>query len=256
MRRTQDQIREEEKLYGVHEVEGRWYGVKCCTDCGKEVEQTSNQRIILIRNLRKNKFCHSCSQKGERNHFFGKTHSQKSKAANSASRTGKAMGNQNAMAKAEHRQKVSDQLRKKYASGDLDFLKEIQRKTAIANQAKGKLVTAPVSKEEKQLKAALEERGLKVESQFRIGSLKYDLLIVDKKTLIEFNGDYWHCNPKQYAADYLNKKKGLYAHEIWAHDAHKKITAESAGYRVIAVWDSEYKRNNNSINELIHAIEN
>lgn len=256
MRRTQAQIGEEEKLYGVHEVDGRWYGVKCCADCGKEVKQNAHEKWILIRNMRKTSRCRPCSQTGERNSFFGKTHTAESKAANSASRTGKCLGEANAMAKAEHRQKVYNQLKKKYASGDLDFLKEIQRKTAIASQASEKLITAPVSKEEKQLKAAVEAKGLKVESQFRIGSLKYDLLIVDKKTLVEFNGDYWHCNPKQCSADYLNKKKGLYAHEIWAHDAHKKITAESAGYRVITMWDSEYKRNKNTINELIHAIEN
>ena len=77
------------------------------------------------------------------------------------------------------------------------------------------------------------------------------------------DGWRWHgvkkCNcgeEKQEAADYLNKKKRMYAHEIWAHDERKRITAESAGYRVIAVWDSEYKKNKNSINELIHAIEN
>ena len=251
MRRTQAQIREEEKLYGVHEVDGRWYGQKSCK-CGTVTKQSSEEKWILLRNMRRTDMCRSCSNSGENNGFFGKKHSSTSKKKVSKSRTGKGMGENNSMAKSEHRQKVSDQLKKKYASGDLDFLKEIQRKTATANQASGKLTTAPVSKEEKQLKAALEAKGLKVESQFRIGSLKYDLLIIDKKTLIEFNGDYWHCNPKQYDADYLNKKKGMYAHEIWAHDARKKMTAESAGYRVITVWDSEYKRNKNTINELVN----
>lgn len=255
MRRTQAQLREEERLYSVREDGGRWYGVKNC-NCGEEVNQTSNDKAILLRNMRRTHLCRSCANSGKNNGFFGKKHTETTKAQVSKARTGKAMGKENSMAKAEHRQKVSDQLRKKYASGDLNFLKEIQRKTAIANQANGKLVTAPVSKEEKQLKAALEAKGLKVESQFRIGSLKYDLLIVDKKTIIEFNGDYWHCNPKQYVADYLNKKKGMYAHEIWAHDEIKRMTAESEGYRVITIWDSEYKKNKNSINELIHAIEN
>ena len=34
----------------------------------------------------------------------------------------------------------------------------------------------------------------------------------------------------------------------------KKSAAESAGYRVICVWDSEYKKNKNYITELIDAI--
>ena len=256
MRRTQAQIREEEGLYGIHEVEGRWCGVKRCVDCGKQIQQTAKEKWILIRNMRKANICRPCSQTGERNSFFGKTHTAESKAANSASRTGKAMGAKNAMSKAEYRQKVSEQLKKKYTSGDLNFLKEIQRKNMTSSHANGKIVNTPISKEEKILRTELEARGLKIESQFKIGSLKYDLLVVDKKVLIEFNGDYWHCNPKQYAADYLNKKKGAHAHEIWMHDAHKKSTAESAGYRVITVWDSEYKRNKNTINKLIHAIEN
>lgn len=128
------------------------------------------------------------------------------------------------------------------------------RKIAKANQANGKLKTAPVSKEEIQLKSKLEAEGFAVEAQFRIGSLKYDLIIPKWNVIIEFHGDYWHCNPKKYAADYLNKKKSMYAHEIWAHDAKKKMLAESAGYRLISVWDSEYKKNKNYITELIHAI--
>jgi G:T-mismatch repair DNA endonuclease (very short patch repair protein) len=198
--------------------------------------------------------CKHCSRKGKNNGFFGKKHSTTSKAKVSKNRIGKGVGENNSMAKAEHRAKVSSQLKKKYASGDLDFLREIQRKNATANQANGKLATAPVSKEEKQLKAALEAHGLVVESQFRIGSLKYDLMIPDRKVIVEFHDDYWHCNPKQYAPDYVNKKKLLYAHEIWAHDARKKSAAESAGYRVICVWDSEYKKNKNYITELIDAI--
>ncbi len=206
--------------------------------------------------MRSTKLCKYCNRKAENNGFFGKKHTNSTRAQVSKSRTGKGMGENNSMAKAEHRAKVSSQLKKKYASGDLDFLREIQRKTATANQANGKLSTAPVSKEERQLKTALEAEGLVVEAQFRIGSLKYDLMIPDKKVIVEFHGDYWHCNPKQYASDYVNKKKSMYAHEIWAHDARKKSAAESAGYRVICVWDSEYKKNKNYINELIDAIKN
>lgn len=61
--------------------------------------------------------------------------------------------------------------------------------------------------------------------------------------LIEFNGDYWHCNPLSYSFDYFNKRKNMTAKEIWEYDKEKIKTAESYGYKVLVVWESEYNDN-------------
>ena len=88
-------------------------------------------------------------KKGERNHFFGKNHTEESTNKISKNRVGKACGENNSMSKKEHRESVSRELKKKYNSGELDFLKKIQSDNAFKNQANGKLRTAPISSAEK-----------------------------------------------------------------------------------------------------------
>lgn len=68
----------------------------------------------------------------------------------------------------------------------------------------------------------------------------YDLTINHK--IIEFNGDYWHCNPMIYKCDYFNKNKQKTASEIWEYDKQKIKCAESYGYKVLVVWESEYNK--------------
>lgn len=62
------------------------------------------------------------------------------------------------------------------------------------------------------------------------------------KKIIEFNGDYWHCNPLVYEAEYFNKNKELTAKEIWQYDLTKNRLAESHGYEVLVVWESEWHK--------------
>lgn len=66
----------------------------------------------------------------------------------------------------------------------------------------------------------------------------YDFCINNK--IIEFNGDYWHCNPNLYEPNFYNKSKKMTAQEIWDYDANKKKIAESFGYGVLHIWESEY----------------
>lgn len=67
----------------------------------------------------------------------------------------------------------------------------------------------------------------------------FDFCYKDK--IIEYNGDYWHANPNFYESDYLFKGDVL-ASDIWEKDRRKQIFAEQKGYKVLTVWDSEYKK--------------
>lgn len=66
--------------------------------------------------------------------------------------------------------------------------------------------------------------------------------IKHKDCVIEFNGDYWHCNPKLYES--TDRIKGnRTANDVWERD-HKKIqTAIDFGYNVLVVWESEFLKN-------------
>lgn len=68
-----------------------------------------------------------------------------------------------------------------------------------------------------------------------------DFMIEDKGVIVEFNGDYWHCNPQKYDASYLHEHKKMTAQEIWDYDAHRKQRIEQiTGHRVITVWEYEW----------------
>lgn len=60
--------------------------------------------------------------------------------------------------------------------------------------------------------------------------------------IIEFNGDYWHANPEKYDKSFFNSSKRMSAEEIWLYDKIKTEFAESKGYHVMTVWESEWKK--------------
>lgn len=66
-----------------------------------------------------------------------------------------------------------------------------------------------------------------------------------KKKIIEFQGDYWHCNPKIYNGDFYHKVKQLTAKDIWDKDKEKSEIANKFGYEVIHIWESDYREDPN-----------
>lgn len=95
------------------------------------------------------------------------------------------------------------------------------------------------------------------ESRWESKNFEYELYIEDENGIkriikvdyylnghiIEFNGDFWHANPKYYAeSDKLPRpglKKSL-AKDIWKHDAFRKNALEHLGYKVMVVWETDY----------------
>lgn len=60
-----------------------------------------------------------------------------------------------------------------------------------------------------------------------------------KNKIIEFNGDYWHANPKLYSeSDTLFKSRK--ASSIWEKDRERISWLESVGYRVLVVWEKDW----------------
>lgn len=92
-----------------------------------------------------------------------------------------------------------------------------------------------------------------VYSKYR--AFKYDLRI--DNLIIEFNGDYYHCNPmlSPYSnPDYFNKVKKKTSKEIWEQDNIKNSLAESKGFFVHVVWESDWKTNKESCLQKIKEI--
>lgn len=63
--------------------------------------------------------------------------------------------------------------------------------------------------------------------------------------VIEFNGDYFHANPRIYdETSYISKNKhGKTARDIWEYDKNRLDAISKAGYKTKIVWESDYREN-------------
>jgi len=71
----------------------------------------------------------------------------------------------------------------------------------------------------------------------------YDFADLNKRKIIEYNGDEYHANPNLFeATDYPHPfRKTITAQEIWTKDERKLKVAEEDGFEILIIWDSEYK---------------
>lgn len=63
--------------------------------------------------------------------------------------------------------------------------------------------------------------------------------------LIEFHGDYWHCNPKIYTNGPINdwQRKAI------KRDFAKKAAAKHEGYYQITVWEKDFREKPEHVRE-------
>ena len=234
-----------------------WCGFYTCTICNNQIKFCVNEKSLLNRNLKRKKECKKCSlskQIGEGNPFFNKKHSKESKNLISKKRIGICTSDH--MSKQEYKDMFSNMAKERWDSGKMEETRtklSILMKKRIAN---GELKSFNRSKPEFEIIKYLESINLKVQPSFIIESKIFDIYIPDLNLLIEYNGDYWHCNPKKYNSTYYNKKKGKTAKEIWEYDKNKLDLAKKYNYNCFVIWESDYKKNKNIIRELISQHDN
>lgn len=72
------------------------------------------------------------------------------------------------------------------------------------------------------------------------------------KFFIEFNGDYWHCNPKMFDEDYYNSHKKMTAKQIWDKDLNRNKRVEIlTKCKGLVVWESDWNKNKKETKEII-----
>jgi phage FluMu protein Com len=234
-----------------------YYITRKCPKCKEDIETKSKERTIACRNyinaLNGGYLCKPCSlklQEGKGNPFYGKKHTKESLKKMSDNRSGKYMGNENHMKKKEYRDMSKNIMRSNWDNGILD-------KNVISEQMKqtrrnGKIKSTIISKKEEEIVFFLRSLNIEVISSFRVDSKVCDIYIPLLNLIIEYNGDYWHCNPIKYDENYYNQKKGKYAKDIWEYDNNKLELIRSYGYNLEIVWESELKSDPNIIKKIIN----
>lgn len=81
----------------------------------------------------------------------------------------------------------------------------------------------------------------------KISAYKYDFTIRENKKIIEFNGTFWHCDPRKYDANFFNKVKGKYAYELWKFDEYKTELAKMHGYDILCIWEADYDKDPDAV---------
>lgn len=93
----------------------------------------------------------------------------------------------------------------------------------------------------------LEQNNIKYVDEYKYENQKFktgsmDFYLTDFNIIIEFYGDYWHCNPSLYKKNYYHKICKQFAFEIWEKDKtrinhifknefKKKVT-------ILIIWES------------------
>ena len=108
-----------------------------------------------------------------------------------------------------------------------------------------KVIQSNVSKPELKLLAELNlDRNLHsniIIAKNKENWCRYDI-VVDNK-IIEFYGDYWHCNPLKFKADTYHSRVHKTAKEVWKHDKKRINFARRNGYKVLIIWEYDFKHN-------------
>lgn len=157
------------------------------------------------------------------------------------------------------RQKIADNLRKQYKEGKLlpySIQNPEWEQKALVKRLEGfrqylingnKHKFGNPSQAEKEISNILEEYNIRYVKQATVAD-KYscDLLLPDHNLVIEYYGTYWHCDPRKYEQDYYNEKKNKTAKEIWDYDKIRENHITNNGYKLVIIWENDYKQLNYS----------
>ncbi len=96
--------------------------------------------------------------------------------------------------------------------------------------------------------------GYNVSRNVGISRYNCDIVFSSIPFIVEYFGDFWHCNPSKWNAHQLNPRIKMTAGERWELDMCKIEDLKSLGYRVLIVWESDWKKNRQSvIKEIVDA---
>jgi G:T-mismatch repair DNA endonuclease (very short patch repair protein) len=239
-------------------ISGYYIIERICPTCKKIVATKSKDKVIACRNyfnkLNEKRDCKTCSlekQKGEGNPFYGKKHNKNTKNKISKSRKGKGTGNDNAMANPIYRKKSRNNLKTKWDNGEMEHARKIMSEKLKETRRLGKLKSIIRSKKEKEIIKEIKKLGYEVKHSLKIDTKICDIFLPKLNLIIEYNGDYWHCNPKKYSPDYFHQVKKKTAKELWEYDNNKIDLIKRKGYNLVIVWETDLKEDPNLINKII-----
>lgn len=245
----------------------------------KEKFDLFNKCIVCGIRLSKNAHFGHCNthrdRTGEKNSFYGKSHSEGSilaikKKTSIASKKKwqdevyreRVISGVSKPRRQSFKKEQSDRVRQWYEQNpDQRKIRSLHMKKSWAD---GKIVssknhTIKRSKKEKMLLQDI-KNYVAHDAQEHItisdGKRWYFPDIVVDHVIIEFYGDYWHMNPSIYDPESYCEKLSLSASEIWERDDNRRRGLMDLGYDVHVVWELDYKKHKQIVLSRIDALVN
>lgn len=234
----------------------QWCTYWCCIECNENIKCCTSEKKYIKRNLKNKKICKSCSlkkQTGEGNPFFNKKHSVETIKSISNSKIGITTSNH--MSRPEYKELFSSMAKERWANGSMENIRtklSLLMKQRISN---GEIKGYNRSKAEDEIIEKLNKLKIDVIPNFIIDGKIFDIYIPKFNLIIEYNGDYWHCNPIKYSGEYYNKKKNKLAKDIWKYDNDKLYLVKNKNYLYEVIWETDYKKDKDLINKIIEKYE-
>jgi hypothetical protein len=69
-----------------------------------------------------------------------------------------------------------------------------------------------------------------------------DGYIPETNTIYEFYGDFWHGNPQKYNPEDINPLSKISFGELYRKTKDREALILSAGYNLITIWETDYKK--------------
>lgn len=226
-----------------------------CDHCNKNTwtTQWSNRK------KRDHDMCQSCKNRLGISGMKGKKHSIELRKKWSKERS----GDKNPAKRPEVREKISKALKGRdaywlrgikkpeHSEKMTKFMLRVWNEDGFRNDYRNVLIEklhSTHSKLHDVIKKWIELNGFEdFESEQTIPSTKLiaDELDVNRKIIIEINGDYWHANPKIYNKNDKIQYPGktIEARFVWSRDIKRRKILESMGYCVIDIWEKDFVEN-------------
>lgn len=104
------------------------------------------------------------------------------------------------------------------------------------------------SKLEKTFANILDLLDIKYTTFFYAKEIKafYDFYLPESNTIIEVDGDFWHCNPIKFPLPkYESQKKNL------IRDKEKEQWVKDKGYKLLRFWEDDINNNIKSVKQTL-----
>jgi very-short-patch-repair endonuclease len=89
--------------------------------------------------------------------------------------------------------------------------------------------------------ALLDELGVTYLPQVVIGRYRVDVFIPSHRTVVQFDGDYWHGYPAMFPAPNAVQRQNISRDR--AHDRYM----EEQGFPVIRIWEHDFTHNRSAV---------